>query len=236
MLVVAIVLCSALAGKACAVSLSNASLLSIPNPLILVVKDSTGPPVDDRVRQSIWQNGENTYNITVDGCIIVDTVVGIYQFANGTSKNDTTIEEISQDLLASEGPNSALLREKRFATQLLANVRLAKKEIDAYVYDQLHCGDITVSSIDRTELRRLLAIPDGHWAAVLVKGTVAVGVGGLGIAVYYATDSWAIRAGTFLPIVYFGAIITGAIDRAQKNGRMNYLDSLSAIMVSGLLR
>ena len=122
LLVVATGLCFLLAGKAFAVSLSNASLLSSPNPLISVVKDSIAPPINDSNHQEtlglyidthgiawvdgkwldpapqvwrgnessalrlIWQDGRNIFDITMDSCLPMNTIVGIYQFANGTRK------------------------------------------------------------------------------------------------------------------------------------------------------
>ncbi|KAK0506837.1 hypothetical protein JMJ35_010742 [Cladonia borealis] len=140
MLVVAIVLCSALAGKASAQSVHN-----------------------DRVLQSIWYDGENTFNITMDACISGVTVVGIYQFANGTNKNDTTFGEIELDLLVFGFRSSRTLRHQRYATQLIANAQLAKNEIEAFIYDR----EFTVSGTDHTGLRRLLDVSDGYWAAVI---------------------------------------------------------------------
>ena len=232
-LLVAIGLFSALLGKASAVSLSDASLLSMPNPLISFVKEWT---VSDRLMQTIWHDGGETFNITMDLCISWDAVVGIYQFANGTSKNDTTIAEIAEDLLESASTNPRV-RETRFAIQFLANSRLANNEIEALFDDRvLRCGDMTVSGAAHTELRRLLAVPDGYWAAVIVKGFVAAGVAGAGVAINKAFDSLGVRLSIIFTIAYLGVLLAGIIERAQREGRMSYVGALLGLLVSAITR
>ena len=232
MLLVAIGLCSAIVGKASAVSLSDASLLSMPNPLISFVKEWT---VDNRLMQTIWHDDGKTFNITMDKCISWDAVVGIYQFANGTSKNDTTIEEIDEDLIEFAG-TSPRLRETRFAAQFLANSQLANNEIEALIDDRVPCGDMTVSGADRTELRSLLAIPDGYWAAVIVKGFVAAGVAGAGVAITKAVDSLGVRLSIIFTIAYLGVLLAGITERAQRDGRMNHVGALLGLLVSAITR
>ena len=113
-------------------------------------------------------------------------------------------------------------------------------DINAFLDDHVLCSDVTVSFTDRNELRKLLVepndLPDGYWATLMVKGLVVTTVAGIVIATNAATNSTAIRAGVELPIVYLGVIINGALDRAQSNGRMNWLGAFLGSVVSALTR
>ena len=281
LLVVATGLCSALAGKAFNVSLSNVSLLSSLNLLISDVKDSSVLPVDDpnhhetlgqyldthpivwldgkwldtipkawlgnesSALQLIWQDGRNSFNITMDSCLPMDTIVGIYQFANGTSKNDTTLYEISQDLLQfafseADGPTHRLAR---FASQTLANAQIAESDIDAFLDDHTLCDSVSDgvsdSSSDHTELRRLLAVlgdqADGYWVSVTMKATAAGLTTGLalGIGSSNTTFTHQVAAGA---IASLAVIVYGSIDRAQRQGRMNWLGGFVGNVFSSLTR
>ena len=164
----------------------------------------------------------------MDACISGDTVIGIYQFANGTNKNDATFEEIRHDLLIF---GSSRPRGYRFATQFLANAQLAKNEIEAFIREN------TVSGTDRTDLRRLLDVPDGYWAAVIVKSIVAAGVGGVSFAIgKSSSEPVGTRAAMISIIASLGAILVGMIERAQRTGRLNYIGALLGITLSALLR
>ena len=169
----------------------------------------------------------------MDACISGDTVVGIYQFANGTNKNDTTFEEIKLDLHLFGFRNSGALRQQRYATRLMATALLAKNEIEAFIYDR----GITVSGTDHTELRRLLDVPDGYWAAVIVKSIVAAGVGGVSFAIgKSSSEPVGTRAAIISIIASLGAILVGLIELAQRTGRLTYVGALLGIILSALLR
>ena len=270
LLVVTSGLCSALAGKAIAVSLNNASLLTVTDPLILVVKQLSDPPMGDpndqetlgqyldtvpdvdwgqenstsRAVQSIWQNGSNTYNIAMDPCAPKDAIVGIYQFANGTSKNDATIYDISQDLLEFAGWNSYPTRERRFAHQAVKNLQLAVNDINAFLSNNhTLCDSVSVSGSDRTELRRLLVDPDdladGYWAAVILKGAASSLLMDIGIFVTGETIPFNATFSHYglSTVLSFGLfIITGLVDRAQKTGKLNYLGALLGSAVPAFWR
>ena len=276
LLVVATGLCSALAGKALAVSLINALLLSSSNPLISVVKDSTAPPVDDlnqketlgqyldthpivwndgkflntvpwlgnesSALQQIWQNGTNTFKIAIDSCVPMDATVGLYHFANGTTKNDTTLYEISQDLLefAYSKTDGTTHRLVRFASQTIVNAQLALNEIEAFLDNHVVCGNVTVSGTDRNELRRLLVQPDdppdGYWATLGLQCVIVALNAGLIVAIATAIDDPSIRVIMNITLASFFCFITGVLIRAQRNGRMNYADALLGSVVSALIR
>ena len=171
----------------------------------------------------------------MDACVSGDTVVGIYQFANGTNKNDTTFEEIKHDLLLIGAPfnNNQLFREHTYARQLLPNAQFAKNEIESFIYDR----EITVSGTDHTQLRRLLDVPDGYWAAVIVKSIVAAGVGGVSFAIgKSSSEPVGTRAAEISIIASLGAILVGIIELAQRTGRLSYVGALLGITLSALLR
>ena len=233
------------------------------------MKDSTAPPIDDpnhketlgryldygpelwlgyeyNVLRWIWEDdGRNIFNLTMDRCVPKDAIVGIYQFANGTSKNDATIYEISEDLLEFGFSKRDGHRTQRFASQTLANAQLAVKDIEAFLDDHTVCDSTSDSGSDRTELRRLLVEPndlaDGYWVAVFTKATVAAGSTGLaaavgaGIGPFNAT-AIEVRLTLLAAIPFFAQVTFGVIDRAQKQGRLSFLGAFFGSLIAGITR
>ena len=267
MLVIAIVLCSTLAGKAFAVSLSNASLLSIPNPLILVLKDSTGPPSDDPSQtlgqyidtnpivwhggslmrlydhvpqawvanqssalQVIWEDDGDTFGITMDSCVPMDAIVGIYQFANGTSKNDTTLYEISQDLLEFAYQDTDLgHRLERFASQTLANAQLAVNELNAFLRDLPSCDSVSGTGHVDTGLRVRVPpedLPQGYCLAsflkFLVTGIWAVSMIGVASHTNWLTNSTLTQYSLAILGTGVQVGLYGMIDQYQRVGKLGW--------------
>ena len=243
MLVVAIVHCSALAGKAFAVSLRNAPLLSIPNPLILLVKDIAGPPPSQKLGRylnvhspalsSVWYEGEETFNITMDMCVSMDAIVGIYQFTNGTSKNDATIYDISEDMKQIIG---SPLYSQNFGSHAIANAQLAVNDINAFIDNDVSCDNVTVSSIDHNELRRLLADPpDGYWATLILQGLAASISTGIGLALGKWAE-WSVSAPLIPSLAFLAYMLNGWLARLQKTGKMSYLGALLGNIFSCCIR
>ena len=146
-----------------------------------------------------WYDGHNHYNMSIQTCITFDTVAGMWTFQNGTTQDQATLLDISQDLRSSA---SAVARVLANANLAIAAAQAAlKTAVCEYNPDNTH-DDLR---------RKLLVHQDGHFAALMAKATlagvfvtgffaealsnntqstgrnVAVGVVGLGLAFMFPT-------------------------------------------------
>ena len=131
---------------------------------------------NSRVSQSygyyhwIFGNAEQQYNISMDACLKNSDVIGVWDFEDGTTKNDATLGEIKTDL--GFGTPST-----KYAHRALQNTQLAVKEAQAFS-KSLMCTDPTAVQLEnQAQLRHLLAYSKG---AV----TTAVAAASYGVIVY----------------------------------------------------
>lgn len=181
----------------------------------------------DNLRQWIFGNATNKFNISLSNCINSSDVAGVYQFMNGTNSTDATVGDIYTDL----GYRNAPINPSIMLAHTSVNAQAAYDEISDFLLTSIFCsGDAVV----RDELRRqLLFRSDGRVLTVILQGSGGVVAyliwNGIGLKV----DDPGIKLllggiGTFFLI-----IVVGVLDILRQEGRIEPLET--ALMGSVLV-
>ena len=135
----------------------------------------------DNLRQWIFGNATNKFNISLSNCINSSDVAGVYQFMNGTNSTNATVGDIYTDL----GYGNALINPNKMLAHTSVNVQAAFDEISAFLLTSIFCSG---NALVRDELRRrLLFRSDGRVLTVILQGTGGLAAyffwNGIGLAV-----------------------------------------------------
>ena len=173
----------------------------------------------DNLRQWIFGNVTNKFNISMSNCINSSDVAGVYQFMNGTNRTDATVGDIYTDL----GYRNAPINPNRMLAHTSVNAQAAYDEISAFLLTSIFCSD---NALVRDELRRrLLFQSDGRVLTVILQGTGGLMAyfiwNGIGLKV----DDPGIKVllggiGTFFLI-----IVVGILDILRQEGRIEPLEA-----------
>ena len=109
-------------------------------------------------RDNLWQwtfgNASNAFNISVSTCVNGTDVAGVYQFEDGTTRDDTTVGDVIRDIQSGDTPASP----ERYTARTLSNILAAYDDAQTFLLDMVFCSG---PSLYKDELRRhLLARPD----------------------------------------------------------------------------
>ena len=177
------------------------------------------------LRSLLYDNGMDSFNITVNGTLPSNAPVGMYQMANGMINYNTTVGAIQADLLNFIGPNFTT----KVANHTLSNVRVALKNATALLNSTICPQPNDRGSSDpyyHDELRRLL-VSEGHLLNWLIKVT---GGTGLALAVRYGIVS-NYNASDSRDLVITGAVVaavatwTAIADHLQRTGKVGNWES-----------
>ena len=181
----------------------------------------------DNLRQWIFGNATNKFNISLSNCINSSEVAGVYQFMDGTNRTDATVGDIYTDL----GYRNATIDQNRMLALTSVNAQAAYDEISAFLLISIFCSD---NALMRDELRRrLLFRSEGRVLTVILQGAggmVAYFIwNGIGLKI----DNPGIRLlfggiGTFFLI-----IVVGLLDILRQENRIEPLET--ALMGSVLV-
>ena len=118
------------------------------------------------LRQWIFGNATNSFNISMSTCIKRSDVAGVYQFMNGSSSTVATAGDIYTDL----GYGAALVKPEKMIAHALVNAQAAYDDISSFLLDSILCT--SGNSLMPDELRRqLLFTSEGRVTALLLQGT-----------------------------------------------------------------
>lgn len=123
------------------------------------------------------------YNISMDTCLKKSSVVGVWEFADGTTKNDATVKDIMIDLGFGTG---STVPPQKYNARLSRNALLAVKETKAFS-DTLLCDASATTALsttqltpgqleDQASLRHLLFESEGRITAAVVAAGYATAV------------------------------------------------------------
>ena len=116
------------------------------------------------LRQWIFGNATNQFNISMSNCIKTGNVAGIYQSRDGTNRTAATVGDIYTDL----GYRDAPLDPNKILAQFSVNAQAAYDEILAFLLTSIFCSG---NALAGKELRRrLLSRSDGGVLTVILQG------------------------------------------------------------------
>lgn len=133
-----------------------------------------------------WTFGDTTqqYNISIDSCTRLSDVAGIWDFEDGSRKNNATLGDIMSDL----GVGTNYKSPERYAARLLANDLEADNEAHDYLDTILCQPNSSIPYTRRSLFARDDRDPVGGFKLALVKKTVVGLV--CGILVSEVSNKW----------------------------------------------
>ena len=125
----------------------------------------------NHLRQWLFGNATNSFNISMSTCIKRSDVVGVYQFKNGSSSTDATAGDIYTDL----GYGAALVKPEKMIAHALVNTQAAYDDISSFLLDSVLCTSGNSLVQDDRELRRqLLFTSEGRVLALILQSAGAL--------------------------------------------------------------
>ena len=176
----------------------------------------------DNLRQWIFGNATNKFNISLSNCIKSTDVAGVYQLMNGTNLTDATVGDIYTDL----GYRNASIDRNTRVAHTLVNAQAAYNEILAFSLTSIFCSGGGGNELVRDELRRqLLFRSDGRVLTVVLQGASGMVAYFLWNGIGLVTDNPGIKLifggiGTFFLIV-----VLGLLDILRQEGRIEPLEA-----------
>lgn len=150
----------------------------------------------NHLRQWIFGNATNSFNISMSTCIKRNDVAGVYQFMNGSSSTVATAGDIYTDL----GYGAALVKPEKMIAHALVNAQAAYDDISSFLLDSILCT--SGNSFVQNELRRqLLFTSEGRVMTLLLQGTG-------GLLAYFVWNGIGLRFDNPGVKMFFGGIAT----------------------------
>ena len=173
----------------------------------------------DNLRQWIFGNVTNKFNISMSNCIKSSDVAGVYQFMNGTNRTDATVGDIYTDL----GYRNAPINPNGMLAHTSVNAQAAYDEIWAFLLTSIYCSD---NALVRDELRRrLLFQSDGRVMTVILQASG-------GAVVYFIWNGIGLRVddpGTKVLLggigTFFLIVVVGILDILRQEGTIEPLEA-----------
>ena len=150
----------------------------------------SSPYVESIFSVNLTGNVVETYNISLDGCTTLGTVVGVYEFSDGTTSSGVTLLDIASDIDGTIARSGSTARANRaLGGYVIGNAQAVASAGNAYLNAHV-CDWQSLGSSDteilHDDLRRLLQFELVDWQ-ILLAGSILGGfiVGGLRAGLQY---------------------------------------------------